>query len=85
MCLATPALVIDRDGDFARVDFGGVRRRVCVALTPTAAPGQYVLVHAGMAIETIDEQEALRTLELIRDVYSDSAPPDAMEGQPDLG
>ena len=74
MCLATPALVIETDGDYARVDFGGVRRRICIALTPAVQPGEYVLVHAGMSLETIDEDEARATLELIREAFAEDDP-----------
>ena len=76
MCLAVPALVEELDGAFARVDFGGVHRRVGTALVPGVQPGDYVLVHAGMAIETIDLEEAQRTLALIREVFGDAVPED---------
>lgn len=72
MCLAVPAEVVSIDGAFARVDFGGVRRRIAIALTPGVQPGQYVIVHAGMAIEIVDVDEANRTLALLREVYGDS-------------
>ena len=71
MCLAVPAEVMQIDGAFAHVDFGGVRRRVGIALVPEAKCGDYVLVHAGMAIQVVDIDEARQTLELIRDVYQD--------------
>jgi hydrogenase expression/formation protein HypC len=74
MCLATPALVIECDGEYAKADFGGVRRRICTALTPGVAPGQYVLVHAGMALEILDAEEAGRTLELIAQAFAEAAP-----------
>ncbi len=73
MCLAIPAVVKEIDGDLAKVDFGGVRRRVGVALVPDVKLGDYVLVHAGFAIQIVDVEEAERTLELIREVYSDLA------------
>ncbi len=74
MCLAVPAEVITIDGAFARVDFGGVRRRIAIALTPGVQPGQYVIVHAGMAIEIVDLEEANSTLALLREVYGAAAP-----------
>jgi hydrogenase expression/formation protein HypC len=43
-----------------RVDFGGVRKEVSLAFTPEAAPGDYVLVHAGFALNIVDEAEAQR-------------------------
>ncbi|MBN2082357.1 HypC/HybG/HupF family hydrogenase formation chaperone [bacterium] len=73
MCLAIPGRVLELNGAFATVDFGGVKRRIGTALTPQVAVDEYVLVHAGMAIQVIDVAEAERTLELIREVYADLA------------
>jgi hydrogenase expression/formation protein HypC len=64
MCLAVPGLVESIDGDYADVDFGGVRKRVCVSLLPSVKEGEYVIVHTGYAIERIDEEEARKRLEL---------------------
>ncbi|NUR26225.1 MAG: HypC/HybG/HupF family hydrogenase formation chaperone, partial [Catenulispora sp.] len=47
-------------------DFGGIRKQVCLAFVPEAVVGDYVLVHVGFAISTIDQAEALRTLEVLR-------------------
>ncbi|MDF2957085.1 MAG: Hydrogenase maturation factor HybG [Candidatus Alkanophagales archaeon MCA70_species_1] len=63
MCLAIPAKVLEIHGDRAKVDFGGVKRDVNISLVNVAV-GQYVIVHAGFAIEVIDEKEALETLRL---------------------
>jgi hydrogenase expression/formation protein HypC len=73
MCLAIPGRILTQDGAYAVVDFGGVRRRIGTALTPEAAIGDFVLVHAGMAIQIIDVAEAERTLELIRAAYAELA------------
>ncbi|WP_448509501.1 HypC/HybG/HupF family hydrogenase formation chaperone [Immundisolibacter sp.] len=67
MCLAIPGRVLDlHDGGglFAggRVDFGGVVREVSLICTPEAAVGDWVLVHAGLAIAVIDPVAAARTL-----------------------
>jgi len=68
MCLAIPAKVVSVKEDKARVDFGeGVLREVNVTLV-TAKVGDYVLVHAGYAIQVLDEKEALETLELWNDI-----------------
>jgi hydrogenase expression/formation protein HypC len=65
MCLAIPALVIERlEGDDALIDAGGVRKRVSLALVPEAVLGDYVIVHAGFAISLLDTEEAERTLSL---------------------
>ena len=50
----------------AQVDFGGIRREACVEYVPEAAVGDYVLVHVGFAISRVDEEEAARTLECLR-------------------
>jgi hydrogenase expression/formation protein HypC len=64
MCLAIPAKVMNLDGAKANVDFGqGVLREVNVSLVE-AKVGDYVLVHAGYAIQVIEEKEALETLSL---------------------
>jgi hydrogenase expression/formation protein HypC len=66
MCLAVPAKVVSVEGERAGVELGGIRRTVSVLLVPEVKPGQYVLVHAGFAIQTIDAGEAAETLELLQ-------------------
>jgi len=63
MCLAYPGKVIELDGDFARVDFGEgtIRDDVNISLVQ-ARIGDYVLVHAGYAIQIVDEADARQTL-----------------------
>jgi hydrogenase expression/formation protein HypC len=74
MCLAVPGRIVEVTPDAepafrrARVDFGGVQREVCVAFTPDAVPGDYVLVHVGFAIATVDEQEARRIFETLEEL-----------------
>lgn len=65
MCLGIPMKIVSKDGDQAVVDLGGVERRVSVQLVGDVAPGDYVIVHAGFAIEKLDEADALQTLGLI--------------------
>jgi len=66
MCVAVPLLVKSIENLQAKVEMGGVSRVVSLALTPQAAVGEYVIVHAGYAIGILDEEEALETLELFR-------------------
>lgn len=67
MCLAIPARITEIDEDrLATVDILGVTRTIALDLTPQAAPGDFVLVHAGFAIEVVSEEHAQETLELIR-------------------
>ncbi len=67
MCLAVPGKIIDISGEDltrrARVDFGGIRREVSLAALPEAKAGDHVLVHAGFALNIVDETEAQRMLD----------------------
>ncbi|MCZ4077142.1 HypC/HybG/HupF family hydrogenase formation chaperone [Rhodococcus sp. H36-A4] len=66
MCLAVPGKIMsleDRDGTLmAEVDFGGLRKEVCLQYIPDAIAGEYVVVHVGFAIQRLDEVSALQTL-----------------------
>jgi len=70
MCLAVPGKILEIDGDTARVDFdfGGITREANVVLVPEAAVNSYVLVHAGFAIQVLNEAEAEETLSLFREL-----------------
>ena len=67
MCLAIPAEIIEmKDDRLATVSILGVTREVALDLTPQAQVGDYVLVHAGFAIEVVDAQYAQETIDLIK-------------------
>jgi hydrogenase assembly chaperone HypC/HupF len=70
MCLGVPGAVLDIDPDerlpMGTVDFGGLRKEVCLAYVPDVQVGDYVIVHVGFAIALVDEAEAHRTLEVLR-------------------
>lgn len=68
MCLAVPGMITEIDGTTAQVDFGGVTREASLVLVPDASAGDYVLVHAGFAIEVLNEDEAEETLALFREL-----------------
>ena len=72
MCLGVPGRVErvwEADGTrMGTVDFGGVRKDVCLAYVPDVAVGEYTIVHVGFALTKLDEQSALETLELFRSV-----------------
>jgi hydrogenase expression/formation protein HypC len=72
MCLAVPAKILEITGDKAIADFGGVKREVMVNLLATVKVGDYVIVHTGFAIETLDEREALETLKLWKEILQGS-------------
>ena len=68
MCLAIPAKVIElKDDRLATVDILGVTRDISLDLTPQAAVGDFVLVHAGFSIEVVDPDFAQETIDLIRE------------------
>lgn len=67
MCLAIPAKVAAlEEGNLATVDILGVTREISVDLTPQVQVGDYVLVHAGFAIEVVDPDYAQETIDLIK-------------------
>lgn len=71
MCLGIPGRIVDIRGDrglpMGTVDFGGVRRDVCLAyVADEVVPGDYVVVHVGFAISRVDEVEANRTYDMLR-------------------
>ncbi len=73
MCLAIPGRILSIGGDdpllrTGRIDFGGAVKDINLAYTPEAQPGDYVLVHVGFAMTVIDEAEARRVLETLREV-----------------
>ena len=59
MCLAIPGKIINIEGNSALVDFDGVKQNVVIALIQNPEIGKYVIVHAGYAIEMINEEEAM--------------------------
>ena len=67
MCLAIPAKIIEmKDDRLATVDILGVTRDIAIDLTPQAGVGDFVLVHAGFAIEVVDPDYAQETIDLIK-------------------
>lgn len=65
MCLAIPAKVVElKDGDQAVIDLAGVRKEISLALVEGVAPGDYVIVHVGYALQKLDPEEAAKTLAL---------------------
>jgi hydrogenase expression/formation protein HypC len=73
MCLAVPGKIVSLDNTDSvfrcgKVDFGGVVKQVNLAYVPEAKIGDYVLIHAGFAISTIDEAEAQQVFEFLREI-----------------
>lgn len=71
MCLAVPGKILERRGDEALVDMQGNRLTVSMVLTPEATEADWVLVHAGFAIATLDEKDALETWDYLRQALGD--------------
>ncbi len=69
MCLAIPSKIIELEGFMATVEVGGARKSVSLQLMPEdVALGDYVLVHAGYAIQKVDEEAALEAHRLLREI-----------------
>ena len=68
MCLAIPAQIKSVNGFEGEVEIGGVGRTISLWLTPEAQVGDYVYVHTGYAISVVDEEEALESLRLLREL-----------------
>jgi hydrogenase expression/formation protein HypC len=65
MCLGIPVRIIKIEGDKAEVETGGIFQTALLTLLPDVQVGDYILLHAGFAIQKIDEQEAKETLRLL--------------------
>jgi len=74
MCLAVPGKIVtlleEKNLGLRRgkVDFGGIRKEICLDYTPEAQLGDYVLVHVGFALTVVDEEEAKRVFEALREL-----------------
>jgi len=68
MCVGIPGKVVSIDGRMATVEVGGAMRSIALDLIDGVGLGDYVIAHAGFAIHKVDEEEALKTLEIIREL-----------------
>jgi hydrogenase expression/formation protein HypC len=68
MCLAVPMRLIEREGNAGIAEIAGVKKEVRLDLLPDAAIGDYLIIHAGFAIQQLDEEEAQETLALFREM-----------------
>lgn len=73
MCLAIPGKITSISGDdpllrTGKIDFGGVLKEASLAYVPEAKPGDYVIVHVGFAISRLDEDEAKKVFEYLREM-----------------
>jgi hydrogenase expression/formation protein HypC len=66
MCLSVPARIVQVESNRAKAEVGGLLREISIDLCPEVAVGEYVLIHAGFAIQRLDEKEAKETLDLLK-------------------
>ena len=71
MCLAVPLEVLDVKDNIATVSFGNTTREVYLDLMDTVTVGDFIIVHAGFAIEKLDKEEAAKTLALFKEVMDE--------------
>ena len=76
MCLAVPMMVKSIDGDTAVCEIDGVRREASLMMVDDVAVGDFVLIHAGFAIENLDQEDAEQTLALFREVLAAGGGPE---------
>ncbi len=68
MCLAVPLKIVEKNGPDAVGEVDGIRRAIRLDFTPKAVLGDYVIVHAGFAIEVLGAEQARQNLEALREV-----------------
>jgi len=73
MCLAIPGKIISIDGNSAIVDFDGIEQEVIIALVLNPEVGKYVIIHAGYAIEQMDEKDAMEAIEQWKEIAEDQS------------
>ncbi|NNG07485.1 MAG: HypC/HybG/HupF family hydrogenase formation chaperone [Desulfobacteraceae bacterium] len=71
MCLGIPAKIVRIENNMGTIDVEGIQRQVSLLLQEDAKVGDYVIVHAGFAIQKIDEEEALETLRFLRQIVTE--------------
>jgi len=71
MCLAIPGKIISIDGHSALVDFDGIEQKIIIALVLNPEVGKYVIVHAGYAIEQMEEKDAMEAIEQWKEIAED--------------
>ena len=71
MCVGIPGKVVRLEDNMATIDVGGATREIAVDLVADVKVGDYVIAHAGFAIHKVDEEEALETLKLLREIAGD--------------
>jgi len=73
MCLAIPGKIVSIDGNTAIVDFDGIQQKIIIALILNPEIGKYVIIHAGYAIEQMEEKDALEAIEQWKEIADDQS------------
>ncbi len=71
MCLAIPGKIVSIDGNTAVVDFDGIKQEVIIALVLNPEVGKYVIIHAGYAIEQMEEKDAMEAIDQWKEIAED--------------
>jgi hydrogenase expression/formation protein HypC len=85
MCLAIPSKIIRIENEMALIDVDGIQRNASLLLLEDAQVGDYVIVHAGFAIQRIDETAALESLAFLREAMNFSDPGENPQGGGESG
>jgi hydrogenase expression/formation protein HypC len=85
MCLGVPGKILSIEPNplgmiMGKVSFGGVAKEVCLAYTPEVEVGDYVIVHAGFALNKLDEQEAQEVFALLAEIQTNELSAELAEG-----
>ncbi|MHA1468492.1 MAG: HypC/HybG/HupF family hydrogenase formation chaperone, partial [Promethearchaeota archaeon] len=73
MCLAIPGKIVSIDGNTAVVDFDGIEQEVIIALVLNPEVGKYVIIHAGYAIEQMEEKDAMEAIDQWKEIAEDQS------------
>ena len=73
MCLAIPGKIVSINGNTAIVDFDGIEQEVIIALVLNPEVGKYVIIHAGYAIEQMEEKDAMEAIEQWKEIAEDQS------------
>ena len=71
MCLAIPGKILEIEDNTALVDFDGIKQKIIIALIQNPEVGKFVIVHAGYAIEMMNEKDALEAIELWEEIANE--------------
>ena len=85
MCLGVPGKILSIEPNpfgmtMGKVSFGGVAKEICLAYTPEAEVGDYVIVHAGFALNRLDEQEAQEVFALLAEMQAEELAAELTDG-----